>query len=188
MALKEMKNAIQMGHLGNLAAIAASIPDGDRTSRPVGYVIGNATGLTYRANPNGDEPSIGLTGLFEATPVTEGMPIMVAPVIFLPKGFMDSITPLLARGTEKNIPKKAPPKGKAVNIEATDQLPLALEIGIRKNTGAGVGYEFAVTMLTPDNEKQDALASVRQYLPNEIARQSVPALPAPAAKAKRGKK
>ncbi len=191
MAKFEMKNAIQMGHLANIAALAASIPDGDKEIRIIGYVIGKVRGVTYRANPNGDEPSLGLLGMFEATPTEEGRATIRSGVAFLPTAYTKMIADAI-RG-DQDVPKKAPPKGKAIDLDGISELQLAVEIGIRKNTGAGVGYEFAVTQLTDDVSKEDALAEVRSFLPASIEKRSAPvALPAPAASAKkpakRGKK
>lgn len=188
MTAREMKNAIQMGHFGNLAAIAASIPDGDKTSRVIGYVTGKAKGVSYRANPNGSEPSVGLNGIFEATPVQEGLPVMVAPTIFLPTSFCMMVAGVLM-GNQKP-PKSAPPKGKPINVDGVAEVPLVLEIGLRKNAGSsGVGYEFSVTeMIDNGGQADDALAELREFLPAQIAKQSAPALPAPKSKSKSKKK
>lgn len=183
--LVETKNAIQMGHLGNLAAIAAAIPDGNREAVTVGYIVGKASGLSYRANPNDpNQPSVGLMGIFEATPCDNAAPILVGKVIFLPKGAMDVLVPLFASIDQKDVPKKAPPKGKAIDLAATEVIPLQLEIGIRKNTGAGVGYEFAVSM--PDTFRgEDMLADLRKdFIPASLAapKTATPQLAAPARK------
>lgn len=176
---REMKNAIQMGHFGNLAAIAALIADGDKTAVPLGYILGKATGVSYRANPNGDEPSMGLKGVFEATPTQDNLPIMVAPVCFLPRAFMDAIVAQMMSGKEKEIPKKAPAKGKHIDVDAGLEIPLALEIGIRKSTGSAVGYEFSVVSLANDKGAQDMFADLRTALPSDIVKRSAPALPSP---------
>jgi len=180
----EMKNAIQMGHLCSLAALAASIPPGNTDVHVIGYIIGRVTGVSYRSNPNGDEPSMGLTGMFEATPTEAGRAVIRAPMVFTPTSFTKMVAAQITPPDAK-APKAAPPKGKSIELEGIAELPLAIEIGIRKNNGAGVGYEFAVTMLTPDDKAKDALAEVRSFLPAQIAQRSpAPALPAPTGKGK----
>jgi hypothetical protein len=181
----EHKNAIQMGHFTNLGAVAGEIADGDKTPRVIGYVVGKATGVSFRSNPNGSEPTLALTGLFEAISVNEGQPPMVAPVIFLPTAFVKSVGAVLMG--EKKWPDKAPPKGKSIDIEGTGEVPLALEIGIRKNSGAGVGYEFAVTSRSDENEKTDALHELRQFLPAQLAQRTAPKQLAAPAKGKKKK-
>lgn len=188
----EAKNAIQMGHLANLAAVAAAIPEASREAVTIGYVVGRADGLSFRANPNGDEPSVGLTGIFEATPADPTRSIMVAKTIFLPKSFMDTMIPILeskmSEADMKKIPRKAPPKGKSIDLKATDVIPLQLEIGIRRNNGAGVGYEFAV-LGKRDPAAQDILADLRSdFIPKELAAPATAAPKALAAPKKKGKK
>lgn len=169
----ETKNVIQMGHLANLPAVAAAIPENSREVQVVGFVIGKATGLSYRNNPNGDAPTVGLSGIFEATPCDQSMPVIVGKTIFLPKGFMDTIIPALestlTEAEKKLIPKKAPPKGKAIELQATDAIPLQLQIGVRRNNGAGVGYEFAVVMKRDELTKDDLLADLRKdFIPANL--------------------
>lgn len=181
--MREVKNAVQMGHLANLSAVAASIPDGDRDIHPIGYVLGKARGVSFRANPNGDAPSKGLTGTFEVTPTAKGRAVMVTPLIFLPSSFTEMVA--VALMGDQKAPGKAPPKGKPINMDGVTEVELALEIGVRKNSGAGVGYEFSVTQLTPDTTANDALAGLRKFLPKELAQTAdLPALAAPAEKSK----
>lgn len=185
MAAKELKNSIQMGHFANLAATAAQIADGSGENVIVGYVIGKANGVSYRANPNGDEPSIGITGQFEAIPTEEGRAPMVAPMIFLPNAFTKILVQeMLTADDMKGAPKKAPAKGKPINLPASVEIPLALEIGIRKNKGEGAGYEFSVTTRTEQGQ-EDAFADLRALLPDDMAKRTAPALPAPGAATKR---
>ena len=162
----EAKNVIQMGHLGNLAAVAAAIPENSREAVTVGYVVGFADGLAYRNNPNGDAPSVGLSGTFEATPANPELPIIVGKTIFLPSGFMDTIIPVLYdRLSDKEktlIPAKSPAKGKGVDVKVKDgeRLQIQAEIGIRRNNGQGVGYEYAVTLMR-DATANDPFAELR---------------------------
>lgn len=162
----EAKNVIQMGMFGNLPAIAAGIPEGSKEAVTVGYVVGFADGLSYRNNPNGGEPSIGLNGQFECTPTTPDQPIIVGKTIFLPAGFMSTIIPALhdrlSEADKKLIPNKAPPKGKAIDVKVADgeRIAIQAEIGIRRNSGAGVGYEFAVTLVR-DAKAVDPFAELR---------------------------
>lgn len=166
--LREMKNAIQMGHFANLAGMLDSIAKGDRTVHVIGHVLGRASGVSYRANPNDPNvPTIAITGQFEATPVDVNSPIMLAPAIFLPTAFCKMLEAELVKGEAKlkEKPKKAPAKGKAVNVEGVVEIPLALEIGIRKNESAsGVGYEFSVVQ-AGDSKGQDPFADLRGLLP-----------------------
>lgn len=170
--LREMKNAIQMGHFANLGAMLESIAKGDRTVHVIGHVLGRATGISYRANPNDpNTPTIAVTGQFEATSVDGNAPVMVAPAIFLPTAFCRMLETELIKGVEKiaEKPKKAPAKGKAVNVEGVCEIPLALEIGIRKNEGAsGVGYEFSVVQAqSSDGKISDPFADLRALLPGK---------------------
>ncbi len=187
--LREMKNAIQMGHFANLQAVLATIGEGDRSVHVVGHVLGKANGITYRNNPNGSDPSIGVTGQFEATPVDDGAPVMVAPVIFLPTAFCKMLETQLMKGKEKEIPKKSPAKGKGISIEGIGEIPLALEIGIRKNNGAsGVGYEFSVVQAVKgDDNATDPFSELRGLLPGNRAQAALPA-PKPQAPSKKKKK
>jgi hypothetical protein len=182
----EHKNAIQMGHFANLAATAAIIGDGDRTVHAIGYITGKARGVSFRSNPNGGEPTLALNGIFEGVSTEAGHAVMVAPTVFLPMAFTKSIAAVLMG--EKKWPDKAPPKGKWIDVDGTGEVELVLEIGIRKNSGAGVGYEFAVTQMNGGAEKSDALSELREFLPKEIAQHAAPkALPAPAKSAGKGK-
>lgn len=183
--LREMKNSIQMGHFANLQSVLAGIAEGDRTVHVIGHVLGRANGITYRNNPNGDEPSIGVTGQFEATPADPAAPVMVAPVIFLPTAFCKMLEAQLMKGKEKLVPKKAPAKGKGISIEGVGVIDLALEVGIRKNVGAsGVGYEFSVVQASGDDDAQlnDPFANLRSLLPKGT---TAPAIEAPGTAAKR---
>ncbi len=186
--LREMKNSIQMGHFANLQAQLATIEEGDRSVHVIGHVLGKANGITYRNNPNGSEPSIGVIGQFEATPVDADAPVMVAPVIFLPTAFCKMLETQLMKGKEKEIPKKSPAKGKGISIEGIGEIPLALEIGIRKNVGAsGVGYEFSVVQaIKGDDSAIDPFADIRALLPNNRAQAALPA-PKTTPKKKRSK-
>jgi hypothetical protein len=160
---REIKNAIQMGNLASLSAVAAGIQPGDTSTHVIGYVIGRATGISQRSNPNGEEPSL---AMFEATPTEAGRAIMVAPVIFLPTAFCKMLADKL-RGDQK-LATKAPPKGKHIDIDGVAEIPLALEIGIRKSGGER-GYEFSVVAKNDSEmEKTDALADLRQYIPETL--------------------
>lgn len=177
--LREMKNSIQMGHIANLQAVLATIAEGDRSVHVIGHVLGRASGVTYRNNPNGAEPSIGITGQFEVTSTFEGAPVMVAPVIFLPTAFCKMLESELMKGQEQLVPKKSPAKGKGINVDGVASIPLALEIGIRKNVGAsGVGYEFSVVQATDGSKASDPFADLRKLLPESAGRAALPA-PAP---------
>src|SRR6185312_7653860 len=113
----------------NLQDVLASIPKGDRTVRVIGTVLGRASGISYRNNPNDpDVPTLAVTGQFEATPVDERAPIMVAPAIFLPTVFCRMLEAELIKGEAlTQRPKKPPAKGKSVNVEGVASIPLALE-------------------------------------------------------------
>ncbi len=143
--------------------------------------------MTYRNNPNGAEPSIGITGQFEVTSTFEGAPVMVAPVIFLPTAFCKMLEGELMKGQESLVPKKSPAKGKGINVDGVASIALALEIGIRKNVGAsGVGYEFSVVQATDGSKASDPFADLRVLLPASAGRAALPA-PAPVTPKKKRK-
>lgn len=184
----EVKNAIQMSHFINLGALAASIVDGDKTVHVIGQVAGKAKGVSFRSNPNGSEPSLGITGIFEARSIETDRPIMRAPMIFLPTSFAKMLAAQLA-GDQK-VPKAAPPKGKSIDLDGVAEIPLALEIGIRKTKGeGGVPYEFSVVTLGQDDMKaQDALADVRALLPALGTQPALAQIAGPAPKGSRKKR
>ena len=167
MADRELTQAIQMKHLANVAGVAAAIPEGDNDARIIGYVIGKANGLSYRNGVDDKGPSIALKGIFEATPTDQTRAIIRGPAIFLPHAYALMAAEQL-RGDQK-APAKSPPKGQHIDLEGVAEITMALEIGIRKTKGGGVGYEYVVRERMPDAKgAQDALADMRQYLPKEL--------------------
>ena len=140
-----MVSAIQMKHLCNLALVAEQLTD-KNPSIVVGYVVGKATGIGFRAAFDADSgPSIGLVGAFRGVPTDPALPVLTGPAFFPPRNFAEMARSILLEGVpEKDIPKKAPAKGKGINIAGKAEMELKLEISIERNTGGGVPYKFAV--------------------------------------------
>lgn len=174
-----MVTAIQMKHLADLDAVAKTLSD-KNPSAIIGYVVGHANGVGFRAAFDTESgPSIGLVGAFQGIPVDETMPILTGPMFFPPKAFAEMAQAELLRGVpDKNIPKKAPAKGKGVNVAGIAEMEIKLEISVERNVGGGVLYKFAVTQHGSANAT-DPFAAMRDFIPKEIAGKMQLALPAP---------
>ncbi len=150
--MMEYPSRLQMSMLAPVKAIAAAIPEGDKEVRIVGYVMGEARGISYRNNPNDTDglPAEALIGVFNGIPSFAPFPGMdpaagsehraelASGVCFLPPQAQATIVAKV-RGPDASIPE-TPKRGKRI-----DQLgvvvPIAFEIGIRKS-GSPVGYEW----------------------------------------------
>lgn len=175
---REIKKSVQMKHFANIASLVGSIAEGDSDIHVVGYCIGKARGVSYRNNPNGDVPSTALVGTFECIPAEGGRPVMVTPMVFLPSSFSDLVVSALMKGIE-GVPKKAPPKGKAIDLDGTAEIEIAVELGLRRVKGEkAVNYEWSVSQLNSSASAQDTLSDVRKFLPEKMAQfAALPAAP-----------
>jgi hypothetical protein len=165
---------------GDLTKALAGISVTDtKTIAMLGTIIGMSDGLSYRANPYGDEPAIALTGVFEAMPFDpEGVTVQSAS-LFLPKSVQDILVKAAADGNEHAV-TKAPKRGQKVDVPAK-QLKVMCEVGIRRTTskdGDSSGYEYIVNLIG-EQQKIDVLESLRA----EIAGGATTAIPARAADA-----
>lgn len=171
--MMEYPARLQMSMLAPVREIAASIPEGDKEVRIVGYVMGEARGVSYRNNPNDTDglPAEALIGVFNGVPAYADYPGMkpenasatraelASGVCFLPPQAQAAIVNQV-RGLDADIPE-TPKRGKRV-----DQLgvvvPIAFEIGIRKS-GSPVGYEWVtrgianVKAMSPIDRMRQAL-------------------------------
>lgn len=140
---------LQMSMLAPVRKMAELIAEGDKEVYIVGYVFGEARGVSYRNNPNSadGENAVALTGIFEGVPAFEDMPgltekcadraLLRAGVLFLPTQAQDQVA--------KAVYGDEAPAEKMKRGQRSDKLgvtvPLSFEIGIRKS-GGPVGYEW----------------------------------------------
>ncbi len=171
---------IQMKGLGDLHALEKTLSD-TTPSVVIGTIIGKVSGIGYRDSKNPEVPSIVLLGIFEGIPADPDRPKLIGPQAFLPQGFCKIIEQeLVAAGRIKlkDVPKKAPAKGKGIDLAGIAEIAIAVEIEIERNTGGGVPYKFVCTQR---NEKEpsasDPLAELRQFV--ALPGTSMKALPAP---------
>lgn len=151
--MMEYPSRLQMSMLAPVKAIAASIPEGDKEVRVVGYIFGEARGVSYRNNPNSTdgEMSAALTGAFEGVPSYEeypGMPPELASekratlgsgVCFLPQQLQAVVVSKIDVNGEGR-PRETPKRGQRVDVLGVT-VPISVEIGIRKSASP-VGYEW----------------------------------------------
>lgn len=154
-AMTEYPNRLQMSMLAPVKKIAAMIPDGDKEVYVIGYVFGEARGVSFRNNPNSTDGTAAeaLTGVFEGTPAYADMPWMeendkckhrarlASAVCFLPPSAQSAVVKAVLGDHEKPTDVK---RGKRVD-QLGVAVPISVEVGIRKNSGeGGVGYEWVV--------------------------------------------
>ena len=84
----------------------------------------------------------------------------------------------MMKGSE-GVPKKAPPKGKAIDLDGTAEIEIAVELGLLRVKGdKAVNYEWSVSQLNSTASAQDTLSDVRKYLPEKLAQfAALPAAP-----------
>lgn len=169
--MMEYPARLQMSMLGPVQALAVSIKDGDKEVRIVGYVFGEARGVSYRNNPNSADGSAAeaLIGVFEGVPAYpdfEGMPEsadkrpgLASGICFLPPQ-AQAIVVGQVRGPNAEIP--ATPKRGARVDQLGVSVPISLEIGIRKSSSP-VGYEW-VTRGLLNVKKQSPIERMREAL------------------------
>ena len=140
---------LQMSMLAPVRKMAELIPEGDKEVYIVGYVFGEARGVSYRNNPNSadGENAVALTGVFEGVPAFGDMvglnekvadrALLRSGVLFLPTQAQDQVA--------KAVYGDEAPAEKMKRGQRSDKLgvtvPLSFEIGIRKS-GGPVGYEW----------------------------------------------
>jgi hypothetical protein len=157
--LMEYPARLQMSMLGPVREIAASIPAGDKEVRVIGYVFGEARGVSYRNNQNSadGEPAIGLIGAFEGVPQYDDFPGMdpmatcskraglMSGVAFLPPQLQAVIAHQITGGDAPPDEAKGLKRG-----QRSDKLgvtvPISVQIGIRKSESP-VGYEWVTRAL-----------------------------------------
>lgn len=170
--MMEYPARLQMSMMAPVKAIAASIPEGDKEVRVIGYVFGEARGVSYRNNPNSTdgEPAVGLIGVFEGVPSYEDFPGMDpkaacglraglgSGVCFLPPQLQGVIASQI--GADGDVPRNLK-RG-----QRSDQLgvsvPISVEVGIRKSDSP-VGYEW-VTRALAKVQKMSPLDRMRNAL------------------------
>jgi hypothetical protein len=168
--MMEYPSRLQMSMLAPVKALAELIPAGDKEVRVVGYVFGEARGISYRNNPNSadGEAAIALTGLFQGVPSytdADGLPKCAeraelrSGVLFLPPQAQAAVVEAV-RGPDAEIPE-TPKRGKRVD-QLGVTVPITFEIGIRKSDGP-VGYEW-VTRGLQKVEQVSPLDRMRQAL------------------------
>lgn len=161
---------LQMSMLAPVKAMAEKIPEGDKEVYIVGYVFGEARGVSFRNNPNSadGEAAIALLGIFEGVPSYADMPgIPLASeraglrsgVLFLPPQAQSQVVAAV-RGNSTETPE-TPKRGKRVD-QLGVTVPITFEIGIRKS-GSPVGYEWVTR----------GLANVEQVSPLDRMRASL---------------
>lgn len=171
--MMEYPARLQMSMLGPVKDMAAAIPEGDKEVRVVGYVFGEARGVSYRNNPNSTdgEAAVALVGAFEGVPSYADFPGMkpenssdkraglASGVCFLPPQ-AQAIIVTQVRGPNAEIPE-TPKRGQRVD-QIGVVVPISIEVGIRKS-GSPVGYEWVTR----------GLANVRAQSPIERMRQAL---------------
>lgn len=160
---------LQMSMLAPVKAMAEKIPEGDKEVYIVGYVFGEARGVSYRNNPNSadGEAAIALLGIFEGVPSykdMDGLPVCAdraglrSGVLFLPPQAQSVVVNAVAGDHEK---PETPKRGKRVDMLGIT-VPITFEIGIRKSSSP-VGYEWVTR----------GLAKVEQVSPLDRMRASL---------------
>lgn len=170
---------------GSLGAMIKSMEKGDE--RMIGTIFGKANGVSYRSNKFGDAPSKALIGTFEGVPLDPDMPSVRSSRAFLPNN-IQSILIAAVEGEnidKKDIPKKAPPLGKGIDLEGVKVVEFIVEVGIRKIvTDEGEKYEYICAMPSKPDEKDD-LADMRAVALSIMKREAPKQLAAPKAKGKK---
>lgn len=140
---------LQMSMLAPVKAMAEKIAEGDKEVYTVGYVFGEARGVSFRNNPNSadGEAAIALIGIFEGVPSYIDMPGLPpcdqraglrSGVLFLPPQAQSQVVAAV-RGPDAETPE-TPKRGKRVD-QLGVTVPITFEIGIRKSQSP-VGYEW----------------------------------------------
>lgn len=145
---------LQMSMLAPVRALAAMIPAGDKEVRVVGYVFGEARGVSFRNNPNSadGENAEALIGVFEGVPSfqdftdADGKKHICADraglrsgVCFLPVQAQAAVVAAVLGPDGERPTDKIKRGARSDRLGIT--VPITFEIGIRKSDGP-VGYEW----------------------------------------------
>lgn len=134
------------------------LADGDKSEHVLGTILGKVRGVSFRNNPNDPEnASIGLLGVFEGAPANPELPVIQAPLCFLPKSVHDMLCAAITEGME--LPSSSPARGKPQNRRIDKEVPIKVEVGVRKSSSP-IGFEFFTNMLM-QADVVDVLADLR---------------------------
>lgn len=173
-----IKSKIGPGDLGDVTA-AQRLPDGSKEILFLGTIIGKIDGMTYRANPNGDAPSVGFTGVFEGESSDPAIGTIQSSTLFLP-GSLSAMIEKTLLGDKPPAVTVAPKRGAKVDVPV-EQLPIAIEVCVKKS-GNALGYEYDIRFHS-EQKKLNVLDDLRKLIPagltNRVAATSPKALAAP---------
>ncbi|MEB2538376.1 MULTISPECIES: hypothetical protein [Bacillati] len=154
-AITEYPARLQVSMLAPVKALAAAIPAGDKEARIIGYVFGEARGVSFRNNQNSadGEPATALIGVFEGVPQYddwEGMaetdkcshrPRLASGVCFLPDQAQKPIVNAVLASDTSERPRDIKRGQRSDRLGLV--VPVSIEIAIRKSDSP-VGYEWVV--------------------------------------------
>lgn len=173
--MTEYPTRLQMSMLAPVRKMAALIKDGDKEAYVIGYVRGTARGVSFRNNPNSTDGSSAeaLIGAFEGIPAYDDMagfeendkcsqrPRLASAICFLPSAAQTAVVKAIL-GDQYDKPADIK-RGKRID-QLGVEVPLAVEIAIRKNSGGeGAGYEWVVRGLARV-EAIDPIEAMRKLL------------------------
>jgi hypothetical protein len=209
--MTEYPPRLQMSMLAPVRKLAELIPEGDKDTYVVGYVFGEARGVSFRNNPNStdDAPASALIGIFEGIPSyknIDGLPEdlhverrarLASGVCFLPPQAQETIVKAVLGADANDRPSNASIKRGQRNDRLGVVVPVNVEIGIRKSSSP-VGYEWVVRGIA-NAVAQDPIERMRAALGTDgadvnfsrmvtHADKSAPQIAAPAKEAAAGKK
>lgn len=155
--MTEYPARLQMSMLAPVKKIAQLIEEGDKETYVVGYVFGEARGVSFRNNPNSSdgEAASALIGVFEGIPSYEDMEGMeegekcerrarvASGVLFLPTQAQATIVAAVLQNDESPRPSNSDIKRGQRSDKLGVVVPISAEIGIRKSNSP-VGYEWVV--------------------------------------------
>jgi hypothetical protein len=154
-AIVEYPARLQMSMLAPVRRIAELIPAGDKEARIIGYVFGEARGVSFRANQNSTdgESAAALIGVFEGTPSYADMPGMTeeekcahrprlaSGVCFLPTQAQEVIVKNVLSNDQEARPTNLKRGQRSDKLGVV--VPVSVEVAIRKSDSP-VGYEWVV--------------------------------------------
>lgn len=204
-AIVEYPPRLQMSLLAPVKRIAELIPAGDKEARIIGYVFGEARGVSFRSNPNSTdgEAAAALIGVFEGTPAYDDMPGMneeekcarrprlASGICFLPTQAQEVIVRAVLAGDEDTAKNGRPRDIK--RGQRSDKLgnvvPVSIEVAIRKSDSP-VGYEWVVrglanvSAVSPIDRMRQLMgtgpgARLALLVDKQEGKGGAPALPAP---------
>lgn len=149
---------------GDITKLLATIePDDTKTIVYMGVILGKANGVSYRSNKfDPEKPAIALTGVFEATPYDPDGETVQGVSLFLP-GAVQSMLVKAIGADEASPTGKVIKLGQKIDVDATKELLIRVEIGLQRADGDGVGYRFVINH-AGEAEKIDALEGLRADL------------------------